>query len=193
MTLASASCSEYVLNMLPCASGFVSSLGNDTWVLRNAGTLEADPSQAMLPDVQIKLGDDSLEPSQCNFGLVTYAETLNPEKTLFTVWYNDELTNSTRDDDTGIFTRKFLFQNYQACIDSRSSLKNVTSIGFSSNTANVSFCLQDFRLLPTQVPSAGEVHIYIVAVALQIPPFPPHPSPPHTHLLPSSFFVWGFS
>lgn len=140
----------------------------DTGVPTTAGTLEADPSQATLPDLQIKLGDDSLEPAQCNFGLVTYAETLDPEKTLFTVWSDDELTNSTRDDSTGLFTRKFIFQNYQACIEPRSSLANITSIGCSSNTANVSFCLEDFTLLPTQVPSTGEI-------LLLLPPTPtPH-------------------
>jgi len=35
-------------------------------------------------------------------------------------------------------------------------LPNVTSIGFSSNTDNVSFCLEDFHMLPSQVASAGE-------------------------------------
>lgn len=114
--------------------------------------------------------------SHLNATLVTYAETLNPEKTLFTVWQNDDLTNSTRDDSTGLFTREFLFQNYQACIESRASLANATSIGFSSNTANVSFCLEDFSLLPTQVPSAGEVQVQDVAPSL------PHISPqPLTH------------
>ena len=131
-----------------------------TTVLKTAGAFEADPSQAELPDVQIKLGNDSLEPSQCNFGLVTYAETLNPEKTLFTVWVNDKMTNATRNDSTGLFTRSLLFQNYQACIESRSALANVTSIGFQSNAANVSFCLEDFSLLPTQVPSAGELPVH---------------------------------
>ena len=187
MTVAGALCSEN--KCVALCIWFCGIAGQQCFGAENAGTLEADPSQALLPDVQIKLGDDSLEPSQCNFGLVTFGEMLNPETTLFTVSYNDELTNSTRDDDTGIFTRKFLFQNYQACILSRSSLENVTSIGFSSNTANVSFCLQDFRLLPTQVPSAGEVHIYIAAVALQIPPFPP----PNTHTSPAQFpFCWRF-
>lgn len=141
-------------------------------LLFSTGAYEADPSQARLPDVQIKLGNDSLEPSQCNFGLVTYAETLNPEKTLFTVWQNDDLTNSTRDDSTGLFTRDFLFQNYQACIESRPSLSNVTSIGFSSNTANVSFCLEDFSLLPTRVPSAGEVPVPDFAPFFPLSSFP---------------------
>ena len=122
----------------------------------HTGALSADPAQATLPDVQIKLGDDDLEPSQCNFGISTYAETLNSGKTLYTVYSYDSLANSTRDDSTGDFTRMHLYQNYQACIPSSSALANVTSIGFSSNSPNVSFCLENFQMLPSQVASPGE-------------------------------------
>ena len=144
-------------------------------VLEFAGTLE-DPSQASLPDIQIQLGN---KPSLCNFGLFTYGLILDPAETTFIFLAGDEATNSTRDDSTGLFTRKFLFQNYQACVESRSSLTNVTGIGFSSNTANVSFCLEDFKLLPTQVPSTGELHMHSIVVAPAPPSSPPvHPLHP---------------
>ena len=121
------------------------------------GDLSAEPAQAALPDVQIKLGGDDLEPPQCNFGVSLYAETLGkPEHISFTTYTDDWLTNSTRDDITGDFTRTFLFQNFQACVHSSSALANVTSIGFASNSANVSFCLEDFQMLPSQVASPGE-------------------------------------
>ncbi len=110
----------------------------------------------MLPDVQIKLGNDTLEPSQCNFGIRTVAESFNPAQNLYTVYSSDQETNSTRDDTTGLFKRQYLFQNYQACIPTRSALVNVTSIGFSSNKNNVSFCLEDFDLLPSEVNPAGD-------------------------------------
>ena len=113
-----------------------------------------------MPDVQIKLGNDDLEPPQCNFGISTYGETLTFQwkapQAEYTVYSYDSLTNSTRDDSTGDFTRMHLYQNYQGCIPSSSALANVTSIGFSSNSANVSFCLQDFQMLPSQVASPGE-------------------------------------
>lgn len=140
-----------------------------------AGALAEDPSQATLPDVNVFLGNDSLlraeaqgnfesdhpEP-RCNFGLDTYAETLNrqsPENARFIIYPDAKVNSTSRNDTTGFFTRSFLFQNYQACIESRSDLTRVTSIGFTSQRANVSFCLEDFRLLPTQIPSAGELTI----------------------------------
>ena len=114
------------------------------------------PSQATLPDVQIKLGNDSLEPSQCNFGINTYGETFSTEQNLFIIYGSDLQVNSTRNDSTGVFTKRHLFQCYQACIPTAASLANVTSIGFSSNTDNVSFCVEDFHMLPSQVASSGK-------------------------------------
>ena len=145
----------------------------DCTLFHAAEALDEDSSQAVVPDVHVFLGNDSLlraEPEgnfksdhpepQCNFGLDTYAETLNrqsPDSARFTV-YSDALINSTsRNDTTGFFARSFLFQNYQACIESRSDLTRVTSIGFTSQSANVSFCLEDLKLLPSQIPSAGEL------------------------------------
>ena len=123
----------------------------------HTGALSAEPAQATLPDVQIKLGGDDLEPPQCSFKVNTYAETLGkPEHLSYSTYTSDWLTNSTRDDITGDFTSLFLFQNFQACVPSSSALANVTSIGFSSNSANVSFCLEEFQMLPTQVASPGE-------------------------------------
>ena len=40
------------------------------------------------------------------------------------------------------------------------SLANVTSIGFSSNTDNVSFCVEDFPMLPSQLASSGKFLSY---------------------------------
>lgn len=43
----------------------------------HAGPFSAIPSQVTLPDIMIKLGNDSLEPSQCDFGIKIYGETFS--------------------------------------------------------------------------------------------------------------------
>lgn len=123
-----------------------------------------DPRQATLPDLLVKLGNDSPEPEQCVFGLESHALGFDPIQNGIHDWFDDHKMNRTRDDSTGVFTRSFLFQNYQACINSSSLLANVTTIGFSSRTDNVSFCLEDFSLLPTRVAPAGEPYLYNAAL-----------------------------
>ena len=90
----------------------------------------------------------------------TYGETFSTEQDLLIVCDNNLQVNSTRNDSTGMFTRRHLFQIQQACMPTAASLANVTSIGFSSNTDNVSFCVEDFPMLPSQVASSGKFLSY---------------------------------
>ena len=122
-----------------------------------AGVFAQDPLQATLPDIQIRLLEDVDTPSQCDLGLDTFAQIILPETDRINNLYVEATTLSTRNNSTGRFTEKYLFHNFEACIGSISSLANIRSIGFFSKSADVSFCLQDFSLLPTEVPSAGEL------------------------------------
>lgn len=126
--------------------------GPQWFLAESAGAVEGDPSRATLPDLGITLYGESGDPL-CIFKLDDYAKTtspLDPDPGSS----NDALTYSTRNDETGWFSRSFIFQNFQPCIP---SLAPTTRIGFSSlSNSGVSFCLQDLSLLPSQVASAGE-------------------------------------
>lgn len=103
-----------------------------------------------MPDIQLKLGNDSFQPALCEFHVGAYAQTTYLNGTID--FFLDDAT-PTRD---GNFTRKFLFRNFAACIESSSALASINSIGFFSRTGDVSFCIEDFNLLLTEVPSPGE-------------------------------------
>ena len=122
-----------------------------------AGPAESDPSQATLPEVDIVLRDGSLE-EVCRFPLDAFAEAFDPIYNARLTWSNNTLTNSTRDSDTGLFTRSCLFQNFRNCT---SGLARVAAVAFQSTAGplrSVSFCFEDLRLLPTRVPSPGDCH-----------------------------------
>ena len=116
-----------------------------------AGAFEKDPSRARLPAITINLYDASLNEA-CRFQLYNEAEKSSPINDA-RVWRFDDMNSLTRNATTGLFTRSFPFQNFQSCTSSQAS---ITVVGFSSDAANVSFCLEDLRLLPSEVPSPGE-------------------------------------
>lgn len=115
-----------------------------------AGSDEPNPTQAMLPDIQLKLGNDSFEPALCEFHVGAYAQTTYLNGTM------DSFLDDAMPTRDGKFTRTFLFRNFAACVGSSSALANISSIGFFSRTSDVSFCIEDFNLLLTEVPSPGE-------------------------------------
>ena len=58
----------------------------------------------------------------------------------------------------GLLQQTALFQNYPSNNgepDCRAALQHATAIGFLSNSANVSVCMDDLQLLPSTVISDG--------------------------------------
>lgn len=133
-----------------------------------AGAPFGDPSQALLPNLHVEFGPDALgqelDSQVCWWSLDATGFSLNYEhssggsSSQNTVWTDDNTYFlSLRNNTSGSFTRRIIFQNYQNCFVSRADLTDITSFGLTSQSDNVSFCLENLILLPSQVHSSGEM------------------------------------
>ena len=133
--------------------------------IKSAGVPDTQPSQAPLPNLQLVLGNGDVTQS-CYFTLDTVGVTPNLSLSYSTqplrTWTNAAYTLSTRNDTSGAYTNRHLFQNFPSCFPPLFNLTDATSIGLRSmaNNTYVSFCLEYFILLPSHVHSSGEMSLH---------------------------------